>query len=1384
MNARKLLIRIAVWLLTAALLLPVFGAPARAAVTRIVDPLNDFSLTYKHSGNLSFDTSNTGNFGNDPKRAVRNTTDPGYVTYRLDEDVRTFTVGAYFWTGTPVVDLRFFVSPDGVTYTEFPVPAYPSGKPVQSWQLFVYEGAGLPAGTKYLKIQLEGAVKAWTPQISKVAVNAGAASVEADIPSGTMLDGPAKLTLATATPGAAIYYKRDSDAQYTLYGGPIDITAKTSIDAYAQADGLEPSYPKTFTYYMKSDLQVDRYGQSMTASFADKVSSDQELQDDLQRDQAYYGSLAVPDNRDSYGGLQNSAADYGLQKTGFFAIQQAGGRTVMTDPDGNIFFSAGVNGITTNETYTQVTGREGIYEWIPPFTGPYATAYRGNPNEFSYFLANRIKKYGQPYDENAFFAEAVDRLRKWGFNTAGAWSGSTASTLHFPYTKMLPSSSDMTWAQVDGMHYFDIFVDGAEQKIDDAFAAKLPAWKDDTSLIGYFMENEINFQKIPTVIPAAKASKVASKRRLVELLQEKYNGDIGAFNAAWNTNAADFSELYEAPLSAGTPQALDDMYDFIKLYADTLYGTVAKVFRKYDPNHLLLGDRWLIGAVRNDRLRGILAEAAGKYFDAISINYYSKNVEPDFLRSIHDASGGKPVLITEFNYGTSDQGLNGGVIPVETQDERQLRYRNFVEQAASLGFVIGTHWFNYVDQPLTGRWWEGYTGERYNTGLVSVTDRPYKTFLDGVKTSNDDIYSVLLGQRAPFNHDFGDPTRGEPQSIGIPYLDTPPVIDGSGDAAFDGIPAVRLTAANRDVGVGGDDIQAEYRFGWDASNLYVLAQVKEPTPMLNSYRNSNVWKGDGVELFVGPEDTGIREGLLSKDRQLIMSAAEADGSPYWRWFNTSVQAEVSMAVAPSADGSGYTLEAAVPWTALNAVPAQGKELLFDFGFDDSEDGVTRKRQYMWNGNDANSGNRGLWGNAVLTGPADRQPPEIAVTGLADGDRIADQVIPSVTANDSGSGVKSVSCLLDGAAWTPGTAITAAGPHVLQVTAEDAAGNKSEQTVRFTLLASTRLEAVPAGGQYSDEVRLQARLSRLNGEPLAGKTVSFQAGGADAGTAVTDRQGLASVFYTVDQGVEGAVYSAELPFKASFAGDESSYLLGSEAASALTVTREDALLAYAGPAAVSAAQSFRPFVAVAEPQDGHPGSLQGLPVHISVLSVLPDGTTAEAGSFSGETDASGVYAIPAPLPAGLYRIEAKLTDNPRYTAASAAYELAVCDPAALTLTMAGQLDLPPDSSVFGDKAKKLHIEGTATAGGTSRLRLHAEPQGKEWLLDSLQWLVATPDNRLYAQGAADSGGERWTVRIAVDASRKASLFLWKGTDTSGVPDAAVYGADWHGSVKPK
>ena len=92
--------------------------------------------------------------------------------------------------------------------------------------------------------------------------------------------------------------------------------------------------------------------------------------------------------------------------------------------------------------------------------------------------------------------------------------------------------------------------------------------------------------------------------------------------------------------------------------------------------------------------------------------------------------------------------------------------------------------------------------------------------------------------------------------------------------------------------------------------------------MMNSYQNSNLWKGDGIELFAGPSDLALGGSLQFSDRQLIISAAAVNGTNYWQWFNTGHQPAIAMNVQPTADGQGYVLDAAIPWTSLNIEPAR------------------------------------------------------------------------------------------------------------------------------------------------------------------------------------------------------------------------------------------------------------------------------------------------------------------------------------------------------------------------------------------------------------------------------------------------------------------------------
>ena len=68
-----------------------------------------------------------------------------------------------------------------------------------------------------------------------------------------------------------------------------------------------------------------------------------------------------------------------------------------------------------------------------------------------------------------------------------------------------------------------------------------------------------------------------------------------------------------------------------------------------------------------------------------------------------------------------------------------------MENAAAHPAVIGTHWFQWIDQPATGR----SDGENYNIGLVDVTDRPYREMVEALRETHRRLFKIHSGQEPP-----------------------------------------------------------------------------------------------------------------------------------------------------------------------------------------------------------------------------------------------------------------------------------------------------------------------------------------------------------------------------------------------------------------------------------------------------------------------------------------------------------------------------------------------------------------------------------------------------------------------------------------------------------
>jgi hypothetical protein len=666
--------------------------------------------------------------------------------------------------------------------------------------------------------------------------------------------------------------------------------------------------------------------------------------------------------------LPDSGKKLDLQATGFFHVEKKGDKWMLVDPDGNLFFHLGVCGMVPSDDYTTVARRESTYEWLPPLESEFKSAYKPDSGNkvFSFHLANMIRKYGQPYTLDDYSTRMIDRIRKWGFNSLGYFSSSTSATViaaeNFPYVSGIPVVSGRgkikTIPGIDQV--WDPFDPDNVAQVDKNLAAYLPAKVNDPLLIGYFMANEPLYEDLSKVIPGLKGSAYACKREMVHMLSDKYK-TIDAFNSAWGTSSQSFDELNDTALAVTTQAASEDVHDFTGTFFDAYFKIVSDTFHKYDTHHMLIGNRLQPGTINNEQL----CRAAGKYLDIMSFNYYTDALDKDFLDRIYKWTG-RPLFLSEFYWSSGkDSGLAGG-LEVASQQARGLAYRNYLEQSATLGYVVGIEWFTDVDQSATGRWFQGMSGERSNSGLLSVTDRPWKPMLDEMMKSNYSIYQVELGQQPPYIYD--NPQFGQAGSskkvASIPHARGAIKLDGSG-TNWPTIPPEIISGKNVVVGSDAGGVEGTFKLCWDETNLYVMASIVDPTPLHNKETSpSRLWNGDALQIFLGSEKIDEGGALLFSDRD-IMIGAGVSGPALFYYDNSPQQYACETVLIPGGDGKGYTLEAAIPWDALSVKPQAGATLLFDLAIDDSTDGARRDRQIVWNGTDKNSTDRTHWGNATL-----------------------------------------------------------------------------------------------------------------------------------------------------------------------------------------------------------------------------------------------------------------------------------------------------------------------------------------------------------------------------------------------------------------------------------
>lgn len=383
--------------------------------------------------------------------------------------------------------------------------------------------------------------------------------------------------------------------------------------------------------------------------------------------------------------------------TGFFRVEKQGNRWWVIDPFGHRNIQVVINSLRAGKS-------------------------EKNIEEFDKRFTNSKK----------WLKTTADSLNFYGFNGSGSWSeddqiqdyNKTAkSPLTFtPNLNLMSGYGKMRGGTVQlagntGYPNQCIFVFDPEfETYCDEQAKDLTRYANDTNLFGYFSDNEM-----PLGID-----------NLEGYLTLENKSDPGfLFASKW-------LEQKGKTLEKITEK---DKTEFAGIVADKYYDVVSKAIKKYDPNHLYLGSRLHGGAKKVESI----IEAAGKYCDILSINYYgSWSLDPVMI-DMWDRVGKKPFMITEFYTKAMDAGLantSGAGFTVRTQKDRGIAYQHFTLSLLASKSCVGWHYFKYQDNDPTAKNVDPSNTDA-NKGIVNNNYEYYKPLMKLMKELNDNKYNLI-----------------------------------------------------------------------------------------------------------------------------------------------------------------------------------------------------------------------------------------------------------------------------------------------------------------------------------------------------------------------------------------------------------------------------------------------------------------------------------------------------------------------------------------------------------------------------------------------------------------------------------------------------------------
>jgi len=299
--------------------------------------------------------------------------------------------------------------------------------------------------------------------------------------------------------------------------------------------------------------------------------------------------------------------------------------------------------------------------------------------------------------------KALRNLRDWGFNSGG-YQAPPWQWDRIPHTRgifLLPNS---IWMRPGKFAFRDVFDPAFLGELERNIRRVVEASSKNPYLVGYFW----------TDVPVWNR-----KRQSHYAKGDRFRGqDWIAFYKSLPEGAAG-RKVWDTWRNAHHDA---DEKAFLAVIARQLYTKAHAVTRKYDTNHLIMGERYL----EPDMPEQVIREAL-PFLDALAIQPTTKEFDPDFFARLHQRYG-KPIYIADHVSSFATPEHPNTMSQVTKDPESYVAYyTRYVTAALAHPAVVGYNKCQYQDELLTPTF--------LKQGLLEGDGTPRAT-VDGIKAAN------------------------------------------------------------------------------------------------------------------------------------------------------------------------------------------------------------------------------------------------------------------------------------------------------------------------------------------------------------------------------------------------------------------------------------------------------------------------------------------------------------------------------------------------------------------------------------------------------------------------------------------------------------------------